>query len=238
MDIILDMVKSKIAYVIDRFAMAVSVWLLAAVCLSYALGGAISAIIAVVPSAIVAIAINSVDRKKYRNKVSERDIDLVMAELTVISDSQTLQNVANKIGCEIYNEICLGSHTAIAVHFNGSLTLERLTAAYSSAKQKGKRLLVLCKECNQETRKNLYLFENCSVLTKRRSYQLLSKLNLLPPVTPRKKRKITLDKSKGKAFLLTGATLAVTAAFSPYSLFCIALAAANITLALLCKLKG
>lgn len=233
------MVKSKLAYIVDEFAIAFAIWLLFAVSLGYALNGALSMLISVIPACATLLVARKLDKKRHAKHISKQTVDLTMAQLCVQADSVTLHKLAEKLGCEIRDCVCIGKHTAIAVHFNGALTLARLACAYSISKDANVRLLILCNECNQETQKYLAFIDNCSVITKHRAYEFLSKLNLLPQVSYRKRRpKITLSSAKSKAFLFSAVALSVTAAFSPYALICIVAAAANLTLAILCKLKS
>ena len=95
------MVKSKLAYIVDEFAIAFAIWLLFAVSLGYALNGALSMLISVIPACATLLVTRKLDKKRHAKHISKQTVDLTMAQLCIQADSVTLHKLAEKLGCEI-----------------------------------------------------------------------------------------------------------------------------------------
>ncbi len=184
-------------------------------------------------------------KKKDMSKAKQKQIADCMRELMTADRSNLLEQLAMATNGFIQNDAIMSGNTCIYPYFFGKLSIEKLNIAYNLAIKNNKKLLVLCSETTVEIEKNIELFSETpiSILSKDQAYSFLSKYGLLPEIKIRSKKrthllKAALRKSKIKGYLFTAIILLFTAAFSPYAILCIVAAAFNITMSILCEIKG
>lgn len=240
------MEKSKLAIAVDELLRVVTIWLLAAICIRYAIKELFLVIL--LSTAITMLAtllLRGYYGKKNVSKKRIRQIDEAMNELLVLPRNTLLDSLAKAVDGIVEQSAVVTKNTIIYPYFYGRLPLETLNEVYNLALAKNKKLLVLCSEHSTEIDKNLHLFSGIPVAItyKKQTYEFLEKYSTVPQIQQRPKKKMNLvkaalKKSKIKGYLTAALVLLITASFSPYALLCIIFAAINITLSILCEVKG
>lgn len=240
------MEKSKLAVAIDEFIRAVAIWLLSAICIRYAIKELYAIIlIATAITMLATLLIRYYYAKKNVSYEKIKKTDEAMRELIVADRKDLLLSLSEAVCGNMLEDAIETEHTIIYPYFYGRLPLDKLNYAYNLARSNDKKLLVLCESVSTEVEKNIDLFSDIpvSLLNKNKTYAFLEEHQLLPATKKRAKKKasifkVMLKRSKIKGYLATALILLVTAAFSPYSLLCIIMAAFNITMSILCEVKG
>ncbi|MBE5731051.1 MAG: hypothetical protein E7350_03795 [Clostridiales bacterium] len=240
------MEKSKLAIAVDELLRAAAIWLLAAICIRYSIKELyLIILLATAITMLATLLLRSYYGKKNVSKQRNRQIDEAMGELLVLHRGTLLDSLAKAVDGIVEQSAVVTKNTVIYPYFYGKLPLEALNQAYNLAFTKSKKLLVLCSEHSAEIEKNLHLFSGIpvAIANKKQTYELLEKYGIVPQIQQRPKKKIhltkaALKKSKIKGYLTAALILLITASFSPYALLCIIFAAINITLSILCEVKG
>lgn len=240
------MEKSKLAVAIDELIRAAAIWLLSAICIRYAIKELyVIILLATAITMLATLLIRYYYGKKNLTYEKIKKTDETMRELIVADRSNLLLSLSKAVGGSVLEDVIATKHTVIYPYFYGRLPLDKLSYAYNLARNNGKKLLVLCESTSPEVEKNIDLYSDIpvSILNKNKTYAFLENYKLLPETKKRVKKKasifkIMLKRSKIKGYLAAALILLVTAAFSPYSLLCIIMAAFNITMSILCEVKG
>ncbi len=240
------MEKSKLAIASDEIIRAVAIWLFSAIVIRYFIKELyLIILIATAVTMLLTLLIRTYYGKKNLSKERQIKTANTLRELMTMDNGKLLTDLANAVNGSIDSDAIVTLRTVIYPYFYGKFPLEKLNHAYNLALKENKKLLIVCTELSVEAEKNLELFSDIpvSVLTKNKTYNFLDKYGLLPEVKTRHKRKIrllksALKKTKIKGYLFTALVLLFTAAFSPYALLCIVAAAVNITMSILCEVKG
>ncbi|MCH5164738.1 MAG: hypothetical protein J1F36_06965 [Clostridiales bacterium] len=240
------MEKSKLAIAADEILRAATIWLLSAICLRYLIKELyLIILIATSITMLATLLIRHYYSKKNMTAKNIKQTDDAMRELLVSDRSALLDKLSNALGGYVASNAVISQNTVIYPYFYGKLPLDKLNLAYNAALGNNKKLIILCAETSAEVEKNLDLFSDIpvAILRKNQAYAFLQKYGLLPETKVRPKKKLhflknALKKSKIKGYLSAALILLVTAAFSPYALLCIIAAAVNITMSILCEVKG
>ncbi len=244
--IIISMEKTKLAIATDEIIRAVAIWLMSAIIIRYFIKELyLIILIATAITMLITMLIRIYYGKKNLTKEKQKRTNDVLRELMTISRDDLLLRLSEATGGNAVNDAVLTAGTVIYPYFYGKLPLEKLNHAYNLALTEHKKLLIICSEISTDVEKNVEMFSETplAILTKNKAYEFLDKYKLLPEVKCRSKKKIkifkaALRKTKIKGYLLTAIVLLFTAAFSPYAILCIIAAAVNITMSILCEVKG
>lgn len=246
MAIIVGMEKSKTAIYIDEIMRAIAIWLLSAISLRYFIKELyLIILLATAITMLIILLLRAYYAKKNITKSKIKHIDDCFRELLAVNHGKLLDSLCTALnGTKLGNGVCT-QHTYVYPYFCGKLQLENVNYAYNVALENEKKLLILCAETSREvdTYSEIFSETSVSILKKKETYAFLAKYNLLPSIKsrPKKKAKLlkaALKKSKIKGYLFAAFILILTAAFSPYALLCIVAASANITMSILCEIKG
>lgn len=240
------MEKSKLAIAADEILRAAALWLLSAICLRYAIKELyLIILIATAITMLATLLIRHYYSKKNLAAKNIKQTDDAMRELLVADRSELLDKLSNALSGYVDSSTVISQNTAIYPYFYGKLPLDKLNFAYNTARNNNKKLIILCSDTSAEVEKNLDLFSDIpvAILRKNQAYAFLQKYGLLPETKIRHRKKLhllknALKKSKIKGYLSAALILLITAAFSPYALLCIIAAAVNITMSIMCEIKG
>lgn len=240
------MEKTKLARATDNIVRAVAIWLLSAIIIRYFIKELyILLSLATVITAVLTLIISKLTRKKKINAQKLKKSAEVMNELIVTDATDFALKLSFALGGENLGDAVVTQNTLFYPFFCGKLGLDKLNYAYNLALARKKKLIILCSATTSDVEKNLNLFSEIpvAVLTQNKTYDFLCEHNLVPEIKKRPKKKISLSRtafsrSKIKGYLFTALVLLVTAAFSPYSLVCVVIAAFNIAMSIMCEATG
>jgi len=251
MSIILTMIKSKLAFVLDNLIIAVAIFLFSFVFARFYISELhIVFIVAITVTMCILMPLN-LRSKKRRAKFLDVQIANLTAEYFLFLDDIASLEYFNKAFSKKYEveqhkNFLRIKNTMIVPNLSESLSIKRLVRFYNEAKrQEAKVLIVLA----SETDKNLELAKTrlsglrLEIFKADKLHRLLKSLDSLPKYQDKIKRKEkikgflanALDKRRTKSYLFVFFTLIIGAAFFNFGLYFLIMSGIALSLAILSR---